>query len=176
MIQCRRSASLHLHLPSESPRSPGTSHGALDTYPTGSHPISSNPYFPRPLPLHPSILDNHSSLCRNMSAQRNPSSLQVQARSGNISTSAGRSVTATEDAALLRESQQFRRDMEREVERWMDVLMESPSVDRRFLRRAVCLCNVILEFLLMLLLSFLRRVCIFNRIFTTKYCTSDISP
>lgn len=91
-----------------------------------------------------------------MSGQRNPSFLQVQARSGGILTSTGRSVTATEDAALLRESQQFRKDMEREVERWMDVLMESPSVDRRFLRRAVRPHTMIIELLLMPLLSFLR--------------------
>ncbi|KAJ9101217.1 hypothetical protein QFC21_003436 [Naganishia friedmannii] len=41
-----------------------------------------------------------------------------------------------QDLSLIRQGQQFKRDMEREVERWMDVLMESPCVDRRFLRRA----------------------------------------
>lgn len=71
-----------------------------------------------------------------MSFQRNPTSLQVQVRSSNTD-SVEISTKNTDDAALLRESQQFRKDMEREVERWMDVIMESPSVDRSFLRRAV---------------------------------------
>lgn len=71
-----------------------------------------------------------------MSIQRNPTLLQVQVRSSN--TNSEEIPTAdTGDAALLRESQQFRKEMEREVERWMDVLMELPSVDRSFLRRAV---------------------------------------
>lgn len=74
-----------------------------------------------------------------MSSHRQPTSLQVQANR-NVSDSSGYPSTAVEDAALLRESRQFRRDMEREAERWVDVLMESPSVDRRFLRRAVSTC------------------------------------
>lgn len=80
-----------------------------------------------------------STSFRDMSSHRQPTSLQVQANR-NVSDSSGYPSTAVEDAALLRESRQFRRDMEREAERWVDVLMESPSVDRRFLRRAVSTC------------------------------------
>ncbi|KAJ9100763.1 hypothetical protein QFC19_005502 [Naganishia cerealis] len=70
-----------------------------------------------------------------MGGHRQPASLQVQARS-SVQPSATTASTALEDVSILRQSQQFKRDIEREAERWMDVLMESPSVDRRFLRRA----------------------------------------
>lgn len=74
-----------------------------------------------------------------MSARRQPTSLQVQAKH-NTDSPSGQTPTVAEDETLLRESRQFRRDMEREAERWVDVLMETPSVDRRFLRRAVSTC------------------------------------
>ena len=98
-----------------------------------------------------------------MSSHRQPTSLQVQANR-NASESSGYPSTATEDAALLRESRQFRRDMEREAERWVDVLMESPSVDRRFLRRAVSTCA-----------SSLRSVCLIRLALDRAYISNQIS-
>ncbi|GHJ89282.1 hypothetical protein NliqN6_5684 [Naganishia liquefaciens] len=71
-----------------------------------------------------------------MSAPRNPALLQVQVRWSNGDNKEF-PTTVPGDTAILRESQQFRKDIEREVERWMDVLMELPCADRELFRRAV---------------------------------------
>jgi hypothetical protein len=66
-----------------------------------------------------------------------PHSLLVKDRTEKSGDPGPSTLSRSGQVQVLRDSREYKVAIEKELEAWMDVLMESDSVDRRTLKRAV---------------------------------------